>query len=196
MNKIIFNQKELKGFLVISNFIFLIFLSYGFKDKNNDYEILNYIVNKNASESICLEENRNNNQIISIVKELQEIDDKGDLLEMDSIKNNYGIQKNEIFENIFNPVSYEHLLKQKDNSNWNFNNIKNPKIKKCKENNNNKTVLYVSKPIYTNENKFALVHITKRTTSYILILQKSKNEWKEYKIIAPMFFQKVKKHIK
>lgn len=188
LNKIIFSLKEPKVLLVINGLILLIFLSCNFKDKNNtyDYEILNYIIHQNTEKPFVLKENRDNEYVIATIKQLKEIDNKNNASKKDSIRSNYGIPKNEVFNTLFNSKSYDDLISQRDNSKWNLKRVDNYKIDK---DNIKSTYLFVSKPVYDKNEEIALVYISKKTISYILVLQRKDNSWEEYKIISSIFKQ-------
>ncbi|MCZ8329745.1 MAG: hypothetical protein O9282_00380 [Flavobacterium sp.] len=187
MSKIIYNK--LKVILVIS--IYLITLQ-GFKQEenfNDDYKILDYIIKRNKGTEI-LNKSRNNDYVIDKIRRLKEADINSEFKVLDSLKQIYGISNDKILnKELFNKVNYSFLINQLDTeTHWIKNNIKNQVIS-LTDKNVKKNWLYVSKPIYSENRKFALTQVALKNKSYILVLYRNdiSDEWKEYKIICVQF---------
>ena len=185
MNKTTFYQKQ-KVLLVIS-FTFLILSSFIYLPNNDEYILLNKIIekikNNNPNKSIILEKSNNNNYVISVLNQLNTFEKSKNNEKLDSLKNELGIENNEIFNSIFNENEYQYLINQKSNSKWNFDKISG---KMNSSNLKNKVNLYVSKPIYTKKADFALIYINNKKTSCIVIYEKKIKGWYEYKILSPL----------
>lgn len=193
MNKIIYLKQ--KGIVVIKFtllILILIFSSFVIFDNNNDYSIINSQLikfkSKYPSKTIFLNESNSNEFIISIVMELDSLEKINNKLKVDSLKQEIGIESNEKFNSIFNKNEYSYFLTQKNiHSKWNFNKILNAKnYNSFKQKQEDFLNLYISKPIYTKNNNYALVNVRNPKTCYIIIFERSGKEWKEYKIISPM----------
>lgn len=187
MSKIIYHK--LKAILVIS--IYLITLQ-GFKQEDNfndDYKILDYIIEKNKGTKF-LEKSRSNNYVIDKIIRLKEADINSEFKELDSLKQIYGISNDKILNNeLFNKVNYSFLINQLDTKTlWIKNKIKK-QVNFLIDKDVQKNWLYVSKPIYSENKKFALTQVELKNKSYILVLYRDNisDEWKEYKIICVQF---------
>lgn len=194
MNKIIW--QELKALLAI-NFLFLTVLSSFSTYENttndhDDYVLLNKTLNKirfkNTNKVLYLEVLNSNNFVIETIKELNEYDSLSNKYKIDSLKQQIGLKSNELNE-LFNSREYSFLTSQKVKSNWNFEKINDNKTKPYDKNKKveNQIVIYISKPIYSSNGKFALVFV-KSTWGGIIIYKKVKSDWIEYKLISPMLY--------
>lgn len=189
MNKTTFHRK-LWVLLVISftTPILLIFSSFVFIENNDeDYILLNKILErtkiKNPDKTIVLNEENNNDFVISIINQLNTIEESKNEIKLDSLKNEIGIKNNVKFNSIFNLREYSILKSQKSSSKWSFDKVIGATNYSDVK---GQLKLYVSKPIYTRNLNFALIYISNGKTSYIVIFEKTKKEWNEYKIISPM----------
>ena len=187
MNKTIY--RKLKVILVIS--ISIITLQ-GFKQGanfNDDYKILDYIIERNKGIKI-LKKSRNNYYVIDKIMQLKEADINSDFKKSDSLKQVYGISNDKILnKELFNMVNYTFFINQLDvDSLWIKKKLKN-KVDFFTKNDIQKNWLYVSKPIYSGDKKFAITQVILKNKSYILVLNRDNisDEWKEYKIICPQF---------
>jgi len=179
-----------KFFISFVLFITLICLTSFNSKQDNDYILLNKILEKvidqNKTSNIVLDINNNNETVISVVKKLKYFDEEKSKISFDSIRQEIRIYKDSKFLEIFNRNQYDYFISQKSNSEWDFNKVTNPKIiKNVKEKFTNKQVIVkVCKPIYTTDNKYALISISKKNSSYIVVFKKENNIWNEFKIFS------------
>lgn len=192
MNKTIFRKQKV---LLVISILFVIISAFNSISVNNDvdYDLLNQTIertkNKNSGKIILLKESNNNEFVISIIKDLNHFEEIDEKIKLDSLKKSIGIDSNKKFNLIFNKNEYSNFISQENNSKWDFNRINNATAyienKNIKATNNN-NILYVSKPIYTKNNNFALVYISSNNHSYIDVFEKINKKWIEYKLIYPM----------
>lgn len=145
---------------------------------NDDYLILNYLINKNANQQIILNEKNDNSYTVNILMQLKK--NYITSQKKDSINQVYGIKKDSVLNDLFSAENLDYFLSQKNSSNWNLKKIKNYYPNKL----NN--LCFISKPIYSKKHDFSIVNISFKNKNYILILIKKSNNWEEYKIIAPL----------
>lgn len=147
---------------------------------NDDYLILNKIINitiKNKDD-FKIKLSNDNNYVISIIKKFKSLEKSKNKLNTEKLS--LGIENNSVTNYIFNKRQYDHFILQKEHTKWNFDKstIVNEKnilkgdsfFMKSKE-------IFISKPIYTLNKKYALVRINKSTILYIMILHKRDNKW-------------------
>lgn len=193
MSKIIFRKPKVLV-VINSGLLSLLFFFSSFcfiLNDTRDYTIINNellkVKSKNPTKSILLKESNNNEYVISIITQLDSLEKVGSKEKLVSFKQEIGITEDKKFNLIFNQKEYKHLLSQKSiNLKWNFKKISNAiSYSSPNEKRKDKIVIYLSKPIFTQDNKFAIVYSNNEKTSYLIIFEKIKNEWKEYKIISP-----------
>jgi len=163
----------------------LIFITFGLlsfqskeNSKNDDYDILNILMIKNQKDKICLNSSNDNEYVISIFEEWELANEMG-INELENFYKEKGINDKENYKQIFNFQELDNFISQKEKSEWK---ISNKTIDLCIDSNTkNQNKIFISKPIYTIDKKFALVCISKGKNSFIEILMKNKNEWTEYK---------------
>jgi len=201
MNKIIYHKQKV---LVVISIVLFIFLFSSFNPSSNDskdYVLINKQIQKvkikNSNKSITLKESNSNEFVISVINQLHSYEKVGDQKKLDSFKQEIGITENIKFNSIFNKKEYPHLISQKNsNSKWNFNKISDATPHSSLEKKDNKTLfLYLSKPIYTKDENFALVYCNNAKTAYIIVFEKVDKVWKEFKIISPMIINPKAKEI-
>jgi hypothetical protein len=192
MNKIIYHKQKV---LVVINIVLFIFLFSSFNHSSNDekdYVLINKQIEKvkikNSNKFIALKDSNSNEFVISIINQLNSYEKVGNKKKLDSLKQEIGIAENSKFNSIFSKKVYPHLISQKNsNSKWDFNKISDATPYSSLEKKDNKTlVLYLSKPIYTKDDNFALVYCSNSKTAYIIIFEKVDKVWEEFKIISPM----------
>lgn len=161
--------------------------------ESEDYAILNSIIEKAKSiengKMIYLYKMHPNNYVIHIIESKRSNDMSN---ASDSIVSQYGfinIEMDDTLREIFNTNEYQFLLSQNSASNWDSDKIIKDVIVYEDEPIKNGILYKISKPIYTTSGKYALVCINKRTWQGILVMKKIKQEWVEYKLIAPMSIQ-------
>lgn len=147
-------------------------------------QVLKNNIEHHKEQKKYVSKSNDNSNIIDIIEELKKNEENINTTKLDSLKNNYGIENNEIFNSIFNKKEYNYLLSQHQKSEWDFNLLKVNKSliqKNLKVGNGLK--IFIAKPIYTLNKKYALV----ATNSFIVIYQKMNNKWEEYKIFNAGF---------
>lgn len=148
----------------------------------DDRKIVDYILNQKENK-YYLEKPNSNIYLISKLKYFKTLELENKLKKLDSVKQISGFSKNDtVLERIFNLKNYAFLIEQKNvNTEW-----------KTKTQNNSKKqfkTIFISKPLYTKDNRFALVYIKHSNIGYTQILKKnSKNSWVYYKLIFPELF--------
>lgn len=195
MNKMeIIKQKVL---LVINFILISLFLSCSSKQERNsismddDYIIINKILetSKKNSESkiIHLQKSNNNEYAIKILKSEQAKSSTKNPkeIEYDFITIDHN---NKSVKRTFNNKEYKFLISQSLNSTWDTAFMEQISGSNRADSSNIKKIT-ISKPIYTSNNKYALVSIKRETWLGIQIMEKTKGEWVEKDIIAPIFFQ-------
>lgn len=160
--------------------------------RNNDF-IVNSILKKKLAkgDTIYLIKNNDNLIVIDLIQKMKNIEVQGDLWSLDSLRTSIGLFRNNdardniYIDEIFNRKHFDYLIQQKHVGFWKdlsygflADESRNSKIKKVS----------ISMPIYTMNDKFALIGITTSTSSYILIYENNNSEWKESKLIAPMVY--------
>jgi hypothetical protein len=145
---------------------------------DDDYLILNYLINKNADQQIILNEKNDNSYTINTLMLLKE--NYITSQKKDSINQVYGIKKDSVMNDLFSAENLDYFISQKNSSNWNLTKIENYYPNKL----NN--LCFISKPIYSKKHNFSLVNISSKNKNCILILIKKSNNWEEYKIIASL----------
>lgn len=162
--------------------IIYFFISSSFQQNiYNDEKIINYIIKqkiKSANKLILLNSSNDNKSVISIIEEIEFINKTNNSILVDSVYNSYGIKNKKDFISIFNIEEFNYLKSQKQNEKWN---LKNTNLKNIVLSEDKKESLIITKPIYTKNQKFALVYVMNKKSSYIMILKKEKDKWKEYK---------------
>ncbi|PZR21231.1 MAG: hypothetical protein DI539_08635 [Flavobacterium psychrophilum] len=151
---------------------------------NNTKRIL-----KGEHAMILLSPSANNGYIINMIEKYR--DKVSDVLfEAD--------HNDEILQQIFNEKEYGYLLSQRSDEKWNLNGINEDKVIIYKEDMDiiapGSKVLTVGKPIYTLDNKYALVYLNLITWLGIQVFKNEGGKWIEYKLIHPLIVQpKLKK---
>lgn len=180
-------QKEL---LVINLFVFFIFSCSSNKNIASDNDsifklIANDIQSKNINNVICFNKSNNNLSVVSLIKESKIATDKGGK-ELEEFKQINGIKNDSELNLIFNPKDYNSMISQESNSFWDDSRINNFSFCNVEANTIYTKKVYISKPIYTKDKTLALIYINKGgSSSYILVLKREKENWKEIKIISP-----------
>lgn len=162
------------------------------KDKY-DYDILNSILetskNIEPAKKVYLLKSYPNDYVLEIIKSQKNKKTSSN----DSIFSGYGfidIEIDETLQKIFNEKEYDFLLSQNATSNWDNNKISKETIVYEKNETGQNSIMYkISKPIYTIDNKFALIGINKQSWEGIIVMQKKEEKWIEYKLIAPLIIQ-------
>ena len=168
-------------------------------------DILKNIKKNNIDKTLILKLDNNNVSLIYTIIELQkyELDSskikinefkesigiiKGDLIMQKLKESEYNPVKNDPFlDSVFNNKHYTHLISQKCSSQWNLELIENSYLNKT---NNFKTkTVQISKPVYTQDDKAALIFVNQKTTTGIYIYKKNKGSWIPYKVVATSFVQ-------
>jgi hypothetical protein len=161
---------------------------YSQTKSNEDYEILNKILDQ-QKETIFLVELNSNKFVIDQIKLFQKFEDDKMYFELDRLKQSSNIKNDTLLTSeIFNKTNYTHFINQlEENSKWDKKWIKN-KIEFHKNKSNK--YIYISKPVYTINKKFALVYVGKKTSVFTIVFIKNEElNWEEYKIIFPMLKQ-------
>jgi hypothetical protein len=195
--------------LVLGSLVFSCKEKAKLNTNSNDYLIINKIVKQTKEQylnrTLILDSINDNEYVISIIKELDKYEKINDSYKLDSLKHSLGITKgnvslenlkatnyesvkrDSILDLIFNKGEYEHLISQKENSQWDLNLIDKSYFNESSG--EIKQVLHIGKPIYTKNNNFALVYFCKSTRLGISIYKKEKEDWIEHQLIAPLILQ-------
>lgn len=175
----------LKVLLVIS---FCINNLYGQERfKTDDYIILDKILKKNPENNFLVKK-CNNNYVIEQIKLLNYYEKNKDYKSLDSLKQVSGISDDILLNSkVFIYINYENFINQVDEkSNWNKMHIEhNINFHDAKGG----EFIFVSKPIYTIDEKIAIVNVSTPNKNFIQIYIKGTNsEWVEYKIVFVKLF--------
>lgn len=194
MNKIM--NLKLREIHVINLFIFSLLLFSCTSNKENateDILILNKIIKeiKTDNYKIVMDTSKNNNYLISRIEELKEYD-FNNIFKLDSLKQILGIENDKIINSIFNKKKYDYLISQKFNSDWNFNKLSISNRKKIETSQIHKSEnnISISKPVFTQNKKYALVYVCEKTRCGIRVLDFTENQWRNHTIISTMFISK------
>lgn len=158
---------------------------------DDDYLLLNKLLNNISKQfpknNINFKLSNNNEVVTSVVEELKKNDFETNKFKLDSLKRDIGIDSDKTFNEIFNPKEYDYLISQKQKLEWDFQKIKTQRVYKYEKDMSvdKQIIVQISKPIYTSNNKFALISVNKKSASYILIFKKNKNDWIEDKLFSP-----------
>ncbi len=157
----------------------------------NDLTFVNYVYGKKQEKKtnghFVLKESSNNEYLISLIKQFDSYTKNRDVAAIDSLKNSYRLKDNGFIETIFNVNEYKTLLSQRHRGNWDdkeFRQFLYPQTKSK----SNIYDLSIGKPIYTSDDKKALVQVQTSTSYYVLIFEKVDNVWVERELIFPLFF--------
>lgn len=179
--KTLMKKKEVPVIKVLFILILLTSCRVQKKIVNDDYLILNKVINTSTNNDFKIKLSNNNSYIISIVKIFKELQNLKNRLNKEKLS--LGIESNKANEYIFNKSQYDYYLSQEKNNKWNFNMttivnkeniLKEGNLKKL---NLRKNEIFISKPIYTLNKKYALVNISKSSIFYIMILHNQNGEW-------------------
>lgn len=177
-------QYKQKILLIISFFYIMPAFSQQAQD---DCEILKCVLNKSQNKKKLKLSNKGiSNRFINIVKALKEAEKNNDFQKIDSIKKEGEVSKKlENLYPVFNLENYDYIISQekKTLTNWNKQ-VCNQKI----EMTDDKKAIYVSKPVYSKDNKLAFVTIRSGIAYYVYILYKEKEVWEEGHIIFFCFW--------
>lgn len=197
-NKIVF--RVLKGQIALKIvFVFSFLLLVGCKTSdvktqynNDDYvivhNILESIKNKHTDKVVVFNPSNNNEYLISLITDFKDCDEVQNNSKCDDLKVNLGKIDDSYSKAIFNKKEYDFLISQKEKNIWDIKKIGGIDGVVFEQNNinNNKSEVFISKPIYTVDKNFSLTYVNQKTKDYIEVYMKNKgNKWVEYKLIFP-----------
>lgn len=169
-------------FFLLSLLSFLLLSFFSIKNDKDDDEILKYCIEqkiKNYSGPIYLYSKNNNEYLLSVISEIEVALKTEGETKKDSIYNSYNIKNSTDYNLIFNSNEFDYFKSQKDDSNWKLNDTKYINIVISSD--KRKANLFVSKPLYTKSKEFALVSISNKTSSYVVVLKYIDGKWIKYK---------------
>lgn len=188
-----------RNFLVLIFAILISALSACGVKKNNDthddYILLNMIVKESKllkpDKTLALDLDNNNKYLSSVIIDLSNYEFGNDMPHADSLKISLGIDDKAssliIRDSILNVKQYRYLISQKHEGRWDLNHVDTLYLRKTAD--LFKNYLKVSKPIYTNDKKFALVYVSVPTLSGINVYKKTAKRWIYFKMLGVLFTQ-------
>ena len=173
----------------------------------DDYALVNAIIKTTKEQSldktIVFKLDNNNEYVVSILNQLYKYELDNNLDKLDSLKQGLGIikslgiiknlkehgrndvdQKDPVFDSIFNKKQYAYLISQKYNSKWDINLVDKSFLEKA--DNKSTQNLRITKPIYTTDNKSALIYFNQGTIAGVLIYKKMNGKWASHGLINPL----------
>lgn len=161
----------------------------------NDCKILKIIVSqyKKAGGKICLISKNDNSMIIRNFEELQKLElesppndcvydnpfmkmvaEYNEFESLDSLRAAKG--ETGLF---FSVENYHHFLRQQTSKDSQWTNCSIKFVKQCNKKRPNRTKIYISKPVYTPNNKYAVVYVTsvRRHSSYYIFYKDEALGW-------------------